>query len=87
MYFLTLKGKEKEGAFAIINSDDEKVLLFFEEHDDAERYRILLDEDEYPEMEIMEYDDEFVIKTLQITGHNYTIIKPHDLVVPPDTFA
>lgn len=86
MFFLTLKGKPKEGAFAILNTDGEKILLFFQEKDDAERYKLFLEEEDYPEMEIIEYDDELIKKTIQITGHNYTIITPHDLVVPPDTF-
>lgn len=86
MFFLTLKGKEKEGAFAIINTDGEKVLLFFEEKDDAERYKLLLEEGDYPEMEIIEYDDEAILRTIQITGYNYSLIKAHDLVVPPDMF-
>jgi hypothetical protein len=86
MFFLTLKGKPKEGAFAILNTDGEKILLFFQEKDDAERYKLLLEEEDYPEMEIIEYDDELIKKTIQLTGYNYTIITPHDLVVPPDTF-
>jgi hypothetical protein len=86
MFFLTLKGKHKEGAFAIINTDGEKVLLFFEEKDDAERYKLLLEEGDYPEMEIIKYDDETILRAMQISGHNYSIIRAHDLVVPPDTF-
>lgn len=87
MFFLTLKGKPKEGAFAILNTDGEKILLFFQEKDDAERYKLLLDaSDDFPELEINEYDDELIKKTIELTGYNYTIITPHDLVVPPDTF-
>jgi hypothetical protein len=86
MFLITLKNEKKNGAFSIINQYEEKVLLFFEEFDDAERYRILLDEQDFPEMEILEYDDELLTKTADAVGYNYSIIGPYDLVVPPDTF-
>jgi hypothetical protein len=86
MFIIALKNQKQNGAFSIINEFDEKVLLFFQEWDDAERYRIMLEEDDYPEMEILEYEDDLILKTVQITGHHYTVITPHDLVVPPDAF-
>lgn len=86
MFIIALKNQKHNGAFSIINEKNEKVLLFFQEYDDAERYRLMLEEDDYPEMEILEYEDELILKTVQITGHNYSIITPHDLVVPPNAF-
>lgn len=86
MFLISLKNQKQDGAYSIINDLGEKVLLFFEEYDDAERYRILLEEDGFPPLEIQEYEDELVLKTVQITGHHYTIVSPYDLVVPPDMF-
>lgn len=88
MFIITLedKDKDKQGAFSIINEDGEKIILFFQEYDDAERYRLLLEEQGYPDLDIVEYEDDVVLKTAQITGHDYTIITPYDLVVPPNTF-
>jgi hypothetical protein len=86
MFLLALKDKKKNGAFSIINEENEKILLFFEMFDDAERYRILLEEQDLPEMEILEYDDEVLIKTTEAIGYNYTIIGPYDLVVPPKMY-
>jgi hypothetical protein len=86
MFIIALKDQKQNGAFSIVNEMNEKVLLFFQEYDDAERYLIMLEEDDYPEMEILEYEDELLLKTVQITGHNYSVISPHDLVVPPNAF-
>lgn len=86
MFLITLKDEKNNGAFSIINREDEKVLLFFESYDDAERYMLLLEDQDFPEMEIVEYEDEILLKTVKAIGHNYSIISPYDLVVPPNTF-
>jgi hypothetical protein len=86
MFLISLKDKEKESAFTLVNEKGEKVLLFFEQKDDAERYKMMLEESDYPRLEILEYDDELMVKTAQSTGHNYTVITPYDLVVPPNIF-
>ena len=38
MFILAVKGFEEDGAFSIENDDGDKVLLMFEEEDDADRY-------------------------------------------------
>ena len=38
MFILTVKGYEEDGAFAVHGDDGEKVLLMFEEEEDADRY-------------------------------------------------
>ena len=58
MFILAVKGFEEEGAFSIENNDGDKVLLLFEEEDDADRYAELVSmEDDYPEMNVIEIDD------------------------------
>ena len=86
MFLIVLKDSSSSGAFSVINDDDEKVLLFFEEYDDAERYKIMLEENNSLDLEIVEYDDKMLIKTVNAIGYNYSIISPYDLVVPPNTF-
>ena len=86
MFLIGLKDKRQDGAFSIINEDSEKVLIFFEQRDDADRYLSMLEGDDYPPMEVYEYDDDLVLRTVQATGHNYTIIGPYDLIVPPKMF-
>jgi len=58
MFILTVAGKEKEGAYSVIDDDGEQVLYLFEQEDDAVRYAMQLEEIEYPEMHVLEVDDE-----------------------------
>ena len=83
MFILTIADKEDEGAYAVIDSDGEKALYFFEDEDDAERYAGLLEAEDYPEMSVIEVDAEIAIKTCEIYGYNYVIITPNDFVIPP----
>lgn len=83
MFILAIADKENEGAYAVTDADGEKALYFFEEEDDAERYAGLLEAEDYPEMTVIEVDDEMVIKTCEMYGYNYVIITPNEFVIPP----
>ena len=84
MFLLTVSGKEKDGAFSVTDDDGDQVLYIFEEEDDAIRYGLMLEEENgFPEMKVLEIDDDLMIKTCEIHGHRYTIITPNDIVIPP----
>ena len=83
MFILTIEGKETEGAYSVMDDEGEQILYLFEEEDDAVRYAMMLEEDGYPEMHVIEIDDDIMIKTCQIHGYQYTLITPNDIVVPP----
>lgn len=83
MYILTVKGFEDEGAFALEDSDGEKILLLFEEEDDATRYALLLEDEEYPEMNVIEVDEEAAFKACELYDYEYNVITPDDIIVPP----
>jgi hypothetical protein len=83
MYILTLYGKEEEGAYSAVNEDGDSILYIFEEEDDAVRFSLMLEEDEYPTMNVIEIEDEILLKTCDIYGYSYAIITKNDLVVPP----
>lgn len=84
MFILTIEGKEKEGAYSVANEIGEKVLYIFEEEDDAARYAMMLEDEGYPEMTLLDIEDEVIIKTCEQHGYHYTIITSDDIVVPPD---
>ena len=46
MYLLTLNQRQDNGAYAVLNRYGEKVLFMFQEEDDAERYKLMLESDE-----------------------------------------
>ena len=84
MFILTIEGKEKEGAYSVANEIGEKVLYIFEEEDDATRYAMMLEDEGYPDMTLLEIEEEVLLKTCEQHGYHYTIITPNDIVVPPD---
>ena len=83
MFILTVKGFEEDGAFALETEDGDKVLLLFEEEDDAERYARLLEYEDYPDMNVVEVDEETAIKACELYEYEYNIITPDDILVPP----
>ena len=85
MFILTINGREKEGAYSVVDDDGEHILYLFQEEDDATRYAMMLEEDGYPEMHVIEIEDEVMIKTCEMHGYQYTLITSNDIVIPPDS--
>lgn len=83
MFILAIKDKEEEGAYSVEDDDGEKALYLFEDKDDAERYIGLLEADDYPQMAVVEVEDEKAIKTCELYGYHYVIITPNEFVIPP----
>jgi hypothetical protein len=83
MFILTINGREKEGAYSVRNDEGEHVLYLFQEEDDATRYAMMLEDDGYPEMHVIEIEDEVMIKTCELHDYQYTLITPDDIVIPP----
>ena len=83
MYLLTLNQKKDNGAYAVLNRYGEKVLFMFEEEDDAERYKLMLESDEDSEMNVIEIDDALAILTCKRYNYKYAVITPNDIVIPP----
>ena len=83
MYLLTLDKKQENGAYAVLNRYGEKVLFMFEKEDDAERYAMMLEENEDKPMEVIEIDDALAIRTCKMYNYKYAVITPNDIVIPP----
>ena len=83
MYLLTLKHRQDDGAYAVLNRYGEKVLFMFEEEDDAERYAMMLSNDEDADLNVIEIEDKVAIQTCKLYNYKYAVITPNDIVVPP----
>ena len=85
MYLLTIANSSDDGAYALKDKYGEKVLLMFEEEDDATRYAMMLkDSEEYAkEMTVVEVEDDLAIKTCKMHNYKYTVVTPNDIVIPP----
>jgi len=46
---------------------------------------MMLEEDDYPEMHVIEIENDAMIKTCEIHGYQYVVITPDDIVIPPNT--
>lgn len=85
MYILTVaNGNNTEGAYAVRNKYGEKVLYLFEQEDDAIRYSNMLEELDYPEMEITEVNPSVAFMACNNLNYQYAIITPEDIIIPPD---
>jgi hypothetical protein len=83
MYILTVTGKESEGAYSVVDDEGNKILYIFEQEDDAIRFAMMLEDQDYPDMHIIEVDDQVMISTCESHGYNYAVISKNDIVVPP----
>ena len=84
MFILTIEGKEREGAYAGADKGGGQILYLFEEEDDADRYAMMLEDEGYPDMNVVEVDEELMINTCHIHGHEYAVITKNDIVIPPE---
>ena len=83
MFILTVEGNEADGAYSVTGDDGEQVLYLFEDEDDAIRYALLLEDQDYPEMHVIEVDGKVVIKTCEMHDYRYSVITKNDIVIPP----
>jgi hypothetical protein len=84
MFILTIDGRETEGAYAVLDEDGDHILYIFEEEDDAMRFAMMLEDQNFPEMNVIEVDDDLMIKTCEMQNYQYTIITKDDIVIPPE---
>lgn len=85
MYIIAVAGREREGAYSVPNEEGEQILYLFQEEDDAVRYAMMLEESGNPEMNVIEVEDEIMLKTCILQEYKFTIITPNDIVIPPET--
>lgn len=83
MYLITLDGKEDEGAYAAVDELGNHILYIFEQEDDAVRFAMLLEEDDYPKMDVVEVEEKVVVKACEMRDYDYRIFTPNDIVIPP----
>ena len=82
MYILAVTGKEKEGAYSVKGESNQLVYMFLDK-DDAVRYAGLLEADNFPDMSVVEVDDREIIQACVTSGHEYYVVTPDDIVIPP----
>jgi len=83
MFIVTLEN-HPDGVYSVFDEAEDRVIPIFEEEEDAERYLMMLGDDEdYPPMEILDIDDHVIIMACQERGHKFSIITADDFLIPP----
>ncbi len=76
---------ESGGVYAVNSANNKKVVLIFEDRDDAERYVGLLEANGFDDELIVNDIEEDIIKTnCESFGYEYSVIDRDHLVVPVD---
>jgi len=84
MFLLTLKDRKDDGAYAVKTTMGEKILVLFEEEDDATRYAMMIEEEDIEsEMEVVEIDGPLASRTGKMYNYRYAVVTPNDIVIPP----
>ena len=82
MFVLT--DTESGGIYAVRSKDMTKTVTVFEDRDDAERYVLQLDAEDYEDnLEVTEVDTEVIAINCNTYGYSYSVIKKDDLIIPP----
>ena len=83
MFVLTI-ANQPEGVFSLHDDDENRVIPIWTEVDDANRYLMMIQEEEYPPMQVVEMEDHVIIGACQDRGQRFSIITPDDFLIPPD---
>ena len=84
MFVITLKD-HPQGIFSVFNEKEDRIVPLFEQADDAVRYVLQLGEDEEnPDLQIMNVEPEHIIQACRTQGQKYSIITADELIIPPE---
>ena len=76
--------KKTGGVYAVNNRSSVKTVHMFEQEAAAERYRTLLESNNYNKpLELMDIDVDAVSINCEKFGYAYSIVKKDDLIIPP----
>ena len=84
MFVITLKD-HPQGLFSVFDEKEDRIIPLFEQADDAMRYVMQLSEDEEnPDLQVMNVEPEQIIHACRSQGQRYSIITADDLIIPPE---
>ena len=83
MFILTIED-HPEGVFSLHDDDENRIVPIWTKNDDAQRYLMMIQEEDYPDMQVVEMEDHVIIGACQDRGHRFSIITPDDFLIPPD---
>ena len=87
MFVITLKDNP-QGIYSVFDAQEQRIVPIFVEEDDADRYVMTLeDDDDNPELEVVETEPEQIIHACRAQGQKFSIISADDFIIPPDVIT
>jgi len=87
MFVITLKDNP-QGIYSVFDAKEQRIVPIFVEEDDADRYVMTLeDDDDNPELEVVETEPEQIIHACRAQGQKFSIISADDFIIPPDVIT
>ena len=83
MFVLTIEN-HPEGVYSVFDEAENRGIPIFLANEDAERYLMMMEEEEYPPMQVVEMEDHVIIGACQDRGQKFSIITPDDFLIPPN---
>ena len=83
MFVLTI-ADHPEGVFSLHDDDENRIVPIWTKNDDAQRYLMMIQEEVYSPMQVVEMEDHVIIGACQDRGQRFSIITPDDFLIPPD---
>mgnify|MGYP003129970536 CR=1 FL=1 len=82
MFIITLRD-QPSGIYSVFNEKEDRIIPIFEE-DDALRYLFHLEEDDdTPDLEVVEVDNEAIVLACRSQGQKFSVITADDFIIPP----
>ena len=87
MFVITLKDNP-QGIYSVFDAQEQRIVPIFVEEDDADRYVMTLeDDDDNPDLEVVETEPEQIIHACREQGQRFSIITADDFIIPPDVIT
>ncbi len=83
MFIITLRD-QPSGIYSVFNEKEDRIIPIFEEEDDALRYLFHLEEDDdTPDLEVVEVDHDAIVLACRSQGQKFSVITVDDFIIPP----
>ena len=73
MFVLTIEN-HPEGVYSVFDEAENRVIPIFLANDDAERYLMMMQDEEYPRMQVVEMEDHVIIGACQDRGQRFSCL-------------
>lgn len=85
VYVLLFNARTENEGIHTVNIGDRSIVLMFEAEDDAERFGVMLEAQDFPVPTVEEFDSEEIEEYCQSADYDCKLIPSGALIMPPET--